>query len=210
MIKVLLFDFWGTLVETGVYSPTKQVQDMLRVHMPFGQYVVKMERAMMTQKFDSLREAFLAVGETFGMRVHGEVMEQLIGLWNKSWMLARPYEEIEEMLGELQKKYRLVLVSNSDVFSVPKVVEKYGLGKYFEKQFWSYEMGKIKTDEEFMQAVLRELNVDVQDCVFIGDSLHSDMAVATRAGMRGILMDRKSGREYSPKVKSLRELQAQL
>ncbi len=210
MTKVLLFDLWGTLVETGISSPTKQVQQTLRINIPFSSYIMNMEQAMMTTPFENLHDAFIAVAQEFKIHPRQEILEHLIGLWNKSWMLAQPYEEVKEMLAQLQKKYRLVLISNTDCFSVPKVLEKYNLNQYFEKQFLSYELGFIKTDERFMQKVLKELNVNLNDCVFIGDSLQSDMAVAQRIGMKHILMDRKNTREFHPKIPSLRELEQQL
>ncbi len=210
MTKVLLFDLWGTLIETGIQSPTKQVQQTLRVNMPFSSYINVMEKAMMTKKFESLHEAFVAVAQELNIHPRQEMLEQLIGLWNKSWMLAQPYQDTEEMLAQLQKKYRLILVSNTDCFSAPKVLEKYNLAKYFEKIFYSYELGLIKTDDNFMQTVLKQLKVNINDCVFIGDSLQSDMAVAQRIGMKHLLMDRRNGREFHPKITSLRELEEQL
>ena len=210
MTKVLLFDLWGTLIETGIQSPTKQVQQTLRVNMPFSSYINIMEKAMMTTKFESLHDAFIATAQEFKIHPRQEMLEHLIGLWNKSWMLAQPYQDTEEMLAQLQKKYRLVLVSNTDCFSAPKVLEKYNLNKYFEKIFYSYELGLIKTNDQFMQTVLKQLNVSINDCVFIGDSLQSDMAVAQRIGMKHILMDRRNGRDFHPKITSLRELEQQM
>ena len=58
MVKAILFDFWGTLVSNGVWSPIKQVKQKLDINMPFSEYVVRMERAMMTEKFPSLKKAF--------------------------------------------------------------------------------------------------------------------------------------------------------
>ncbi len=210
MKKVLLFDFWGTLVENGTPSPTKQVQQALRIYMPFSAYINTMEQTMMTKPFESVRDAFIAIADTFRVHPRQEAIEHLIGIWNKSWMLAQPYEETEELLAQLQKKYRLILVSNTDCFSAPKVIEKHGFQKYFEKIFLSYEIGIIKTDPKFLEKVLHEINVTVDDCIFIGDSLQSDIAVAKRAGMKHILMDRKNTRDFQPKITSLRELEQQL
>ena len=63
-------------------------------------------------------------------------MEQLIGVWNRSWMLAKPYEEVKEELEKLQKRYRLILVSNTDCFSIEQVLDKFQLRGYFTKSFY--------------------------------------------------------------------------
>ncbi len=210
MVNTLIFDFWGTLVENGIRSPIKEVKQILNIKMPFSEYVVKMERAMMTMPFHSLAEAFEAVVKEFGLSPPPEVIDELVGMWNKSWMLAQPYEEVEGVLGKLQKKYRLVLISNTDNHSVTKVLEKYKLGEFFEKMFFSYELGKIKTDKEFLMEILSRLGVTVDECVLIGDSLHSDIAAAQHVGMRAILVDRRATRGYMPTVQNLREIEGGL
>ena len=67
MVKAILFDFWGTLVENGVHSPIKQVKNILNIRLPFSEYVIRMEKAMMTQEFSSLKDAFIAVGKEFNI-----------------------------------------------------------------------------------------------------------------------------------------------
>ena len=167
MVKVLLFDFWGTLVEQGVHSPIKQVRNLLQINLPFSDYVVRMERAMMSKEFSGLREAFQSVCHEFQIQCPEEVMEELVGMWNKSWMLAHPYPEVENTLTYLQQNYTLALVSNTDSISVRKVLEKYNLQKYFKHCFFSFEMGLLKTDPDFLSRALEQLKVGGDDCVLI-------------------------------------------
>ncbi|MBI2102825.1 HAD family hydrolase [Candidatus Woesearchaeota archaeon] len=210
MIKVLFFDFWGTLVENGVWSPIKQVKTILGIKDPFSEYVVKMEKAMMTRSFSSLREAFQALCVEFNVSCTEENLDLLVGMWNKSWMLAKPYEEVVEVLQQLTQDYTLVLVSNTDCFSINSVLEKYALKQYFEKIVFSCEIGKIKTDEDFFPTVLRELQVSPEECLMVGDSLQSDIEPAERVGMHAVLVDRKNSREHGHKISSLRELEKKI
>ncbi|MEK6938631.1 MAG: HAD family hydrolase [Nanoarchaeota archaeon] len=210
MVKVILFDFWGTLVENGVWSPCKQVKNILQIDLPFSDYITRMERVMMTSKFFELKDAFLAVANEFKVRMTPHQLELLIGMWNKSWMLAQPYKEVKEVLEKLKKEHTLVLVSNTDCFSEIRVLEKFGLLKYFDKTFYSYEMGLLKTDKRFFDQVLFELNVTLEDCVLVGDSLQSDIQAAKQANIKAILIDRKNLREFSPKIASLTELETAL
>lgn len=210
MSKAIFFDFWGTVVENGVWSPIKQVKNILGINVPFPEYVVRMERAMMTSKFPELKEAFKNVCQEFNTDINEEKLEQLIGIWNKSWMLAHPYEEIKEVLGKLKNKYQLVLISNTDCFSVPKVIEKFSLDQVFDQIFLSYEIGLIKTDNSFFQQILRELELAAEDCVMVGDSIQSDIMAAKQAGIKAILIDRKNTRDFHPKIKNLKELEDSL
>ena len=103
MIKVLFFDFWGTLVENGVWSPIKQVRTILGIKAPFSEYVVRMEKVVMTKNFDSLREAFQALCADFTVLCTEEQLDSLVGMWNKSWMLAKPLRKLEKCCSNLPK-----------------------------------------------------------------------------------------------------------
>src|SRR3990167_5120381 len=127
MVKIILFDFWGTLADTGVKSPIKQVKEILGISLPFSEYVLRMEKVMMTKTFPSLREAFEAVAQEFRVQASSEQIDELVGMWNKSWMLSKPYEETQMVLVDLKRDYKLVLLANTDCFSVEKVLDKFSL-----------------------------------------------------------------------------------
>ncbi len=207
MAKAIFFDCWGTLIEQGVHSPLKQVKELLGITIPFSYYVVRMERAMMTRSFSTLREAFLAVAKEFNLQPSEETLNELIGMWNKSWMLAQPYPEVEEVLRELQKSYVLVLVSNTDNFGVEKVLEKFGLRNYFAETFFSYQLGNLKTDKRFFYQIFDRLGLAPEDCVIVGDSMQSDIVPAKQLGMMAVLIDRRDQRDFPTKIKDLRELE---
>ncbi len=207
MVKAILFDFWGTLVENGVWSPIKQVKSILNIKLPFPEYVVRMERAMMTSKFENLKSAFIAVCKEFNLEVDEEKIGQLVGIWNKSWMLAQPYDETVSALKKLKEKYQLILVSNTDNFSIEHVMNKFNLSELFDNIFLSYNLGLIKTDERFFKQVLSEITLGVDDCVIVGDSLQSDVIAAKKVGIKAVLIDRRNSREFHPKIKTLMELE---
>ena len=206
MIEAVIFDFWGTLVENGVWSPIKQVKAILGIRIPFSEYVVRMEKAMMTKEFPTLKEAFEAVCKEFGVESTEEKMEKLVGMWNKSWMLAKPYDEVVEELQKLKENYKLILVSNTDNFSVNKVFEKFNLENLFDETFLSCDLGLIKTDPEFLKTILEKVDLKPEECILVGDSIQSDVKAAENAGIKGVLIDRKDRREFQPKIKNLKEL----
>lgn len=210
MTKAILLDFWGTLVNQGVRSPIKQVKEILDIRLPFPEYVVRMEHVLMTKKYNDLKEAFIEVGHEFRIELSEEQLEQLVGMWNKSWMLAEPYPEVAEMLKKLKENYQLILVSNTDCFSVQKVLEKFNLEQSFDKIFFSFEIGLIKTDKQFFTHVLNECNLQIDDCVMVGDSIQSDVMAAKRIGIKAVLIDRRQTRDFTPKIDDLTQLEANL
>ncbi|MBI2151844.1 HAD family hydrolase [Candidatus Woesearchaeota archaeon] len=206
MIKAILFDFWGTLVEQGLHSPLKELHAIFCPRTSFSEFVIKAEKAMMTKTYPGLKEMFLCLENEFNFPLSEEFRDNLIGFWNKNWMLAHPYPETEIILKELKETYTLALISNTDSISIERVMEKFSLKQFFYKTFLSYNLGLIKSEPDFLKTVLKELKLDATEVLVVGDSLQSDIYPAKKMGIKAILIDRKNKRDVQPKINSLQEL----
>lgn len=210
-IKAIFFDFWGTLVENGVRSPSKEVKFILRLRdMDFSEFILKFEEAFMTKKFESLKQGFQEVIKAFNLAVPEFVVEKLIGMWNKNSILSMPYDETVDALTELKKDYKLVLISNTDPFSIGAVLDKFELRKYFDEVFLSCETGMLKSNPELFEKVLKKLKIKKTEAVMVGDSIESDIKAAENAGIKAVLVDRRGTREYPEKISLLTELKEKL
>lgn len=204
MTKLIIFDFWGTLVENGVFpSPTQQARSILNLRMNFVDFVIRFEKAFMLEKFADLREAFTKVCSEFEIDPSEELLDNLVGMWNKNMLLAKPFPEVTKALAQLQQTYTLAIISNADCFSVEQVLDKYALRKYFKSMRLSYEEGILKLNPELFKRVLNDVNVNPEDAIMVGDSIHSDMLSAKQVGIPGILVDRKDKRQFEQKVQRL-------
>ncbi|MGV8171351.1 MAG: HAD family hydrolase [Candidatus Woesearchaeota archaeon] len=207
MVKAIIFDLQGTLVENGVFpSPMKQAKYILRIDAPFSDFVMRFERAFMIKQHSSLKEAFGMVCEEFHVMPKDFVLEKLIGLWNKNKLLSKLYPDTLPAIQKLKEKYVLILVANIDCFS-REMVEKHKLGEYFNEMVLSCDAGMLKSDKGFYNTILNKLGLDTDDVVIVGDSIESDMETARNAGIKGILLDRNDRREYSNKILSLNDLE---
>jgi HAD superfamily hydrolase (TIGR01549 family) len=210
-VKAIFFDFWGTLVENGVRSPVKQVKWILRLNeMDFSEYIVKFEEVFMTKEIESLKQGFEEVVKEFTTNAPDFLIEKLIGMWNKNSILAQPYEETIEVLESLKQDYKLILISNTDNFSINSVLEKYDLKKYFDETALSCETGLLKSDKKAFENVLKKLKIKKGEAIMVGDSMESDVKSAENAGIRPILIDRRDRRDFEDKISSLRELKEKL
>lgn len=211
MAKAILFDFFGTLVQNGVErSPIRQIHNMLWLDIPFHEFIGPFEKAFMLKKFDNLFDAFKEVCAAFNLEPRPDLLNNLVGLWNRNKLMARPFPETIEVLEELKKKYKLALISNTDCFSIEDIMLKYNLNKYFDVLCYSYKEGYLKTDPELFKIALERLGMKEYDAIMVGDSLESDIAGATQVGIHAILIDRMGRREFSPKIADLRELSAKI
>ncbi|MFT4282981.1 MAG: HAD family hydrolase [Candidatus Woesearchaeota archaeon] len=212
MTKLIIFDVWGTLIETGVRpSPSKQVKYFLRDRRDFSEFVLHFEEVFLTKEYESLKQGFEEVVNEFGLRIPDFVYDKLIGMWNKNAILAKEYEDTFEVLEDLKKEgYKLALLANIDKFSWEQLKQKFELDKYFDKVFLSFETGKLKHNETAYKDILKAFKVKSDDAVMIGDGIESDMESSAKSDIKGILIDRRDSREFQNKITSLKEIKENL
>ncbi|MFO8016780.1 MAG: HAD family hydrolase [Candidatus Woesearchaeota archaeon] len=206
--KGIIFDFWGTLVENGVSpSPARKVRYLLNLQMPFSEFIVPFEETFMKKEYNDLYEGFTEVCRQFNIEPKQELLDKLVGMWNKNKMFAKPYRETKSVLEDLRKKgYKLALISNTDCFSLKEVMEKFGLDQYFDAIALSHENGMLKTDAGLFRKTLEDLGLKEDEVIMVGDSMESDILAAESAGIRAVLVDRRGKRDHKDKIDTLEEL----
>ncbi|HEY6471850.1 MAG TPA: HAD family hydrolase [Acidimicrobiales bacterium] len=112
----------------------------------------------------------------------------------------------------LRGRYRLGLLSNGS-----RLPEAVGLGGVFECVVFAQDHRVAKPDKGIFEIVERQLGLDPDECVLVGDHLLNDVAGAKRAGWSAVWIDRDGigegdGFEVRPDavVGSLHELHAVL
>ena len=110
--------------------------------------------------------------------------------WN-AMLLDIPVEKME-LLNQLRNKYRIFLLSNTNIIHVKAftaIVENaYGLNafeKVFEKVYYSCFLNMRKPDQEIFELVINENKLNKEETVFIDDSLQH-VEGARRTGIHGI------------------------
>ncbi len=205
-MKGILFDFWGTLVDNGVNpSPVKQAKKILGLKMPFKEYIEPFERAYMTEDVDDLYEAFENVCDEFNLEPEERLLDDLVGMQNKSDILAEPYDETFDVLEDLREDYKIALVSNTPP-NIHRVLDKFGMKKYFDAIVLSCDTGYLKTDPEMFEIALDKLGLEADEVVHVGDSMETDVKGAEKAGIEPILIDRWSNRSYKNRIEDLTQL----
>ena len=85
----------------------------------------------------------------------------------------------------LKHKYKLYLVSNTNSIHQKYGYKDYGFLKLFDKLFLSHEVGFIKPEKEFYQAVEKESGFPSEEHIFIDDILEY-VDAAKKLGWDGI------------------------
>jgi len=165
----------------------------------------------MLKRFQNQAEAFETVCSEFRVRPFPIVIEKLIGVWNKNKILAKPYDDTMEGLEALRAQgHKLVFMANMDSFTFDFLREKFELDKVFDVLAPSCESGLLKTNPKALDAICASMGVKKSDCIFVGDSIQSDMLAAQVNQIPGVLLDRKGSQEYETKAQTMAELQPYL
>ncbi len=207
MIRDVVFDFYGTLVE---YRPDKVVDpDERRAHallaargirLGFDEFCAGLYRAIDDHEREArrtLREphmhdiarAFLA-GHTAGELPPG-LAEEFSAVFCEEWgSSATAVEGLGGLLDALGQRYRLSIVSNT--FCPPLVhatLARLGIGARFAAVRTSAELGIRKPHAGIFEAALEGLGATAGEALYVGDSYGPDYLGATAAGLRALLID---------------------
>lgn len=97
---------------------------------------------------------------------HKITAEQFIKYWSSIFWLN---DDVISLLPILKKKYKLYLLSNTNVIHQKYGYQHYEFLKMFDKLFLSHEVGFVKPEEEIYRAVERFSGFPSQELIFIDD-----------------------------------------
>ena len=117
-------------------------------------------------------------------------------------MLCNEFEldpQMEKLLSECARQgVSMYVLSNSGfrAEALMEILNRFGIGKYFEMLWSSADFGRIKPDREFFElAISRALfdNPDAkrEDIIFVGDLYETDVTGAKNAGIKSAWLNRK-------------------
>ena len=98
------------------------------------------------------------------------------------------YHGIDTLLADLQQKYRLVALTNTNIIHSSVWKAKYDNSlRYFEQVFSSHELRERKPNAKAYQIVLDYLRVEPQQAVFLDDNI-DNIRGADQLGLKTILV----------------------
>jgi len=189
MLPNLLFDFGGVIIDIE-YARTP---DALRRLSRAGS-TVEFTQASQAELFDQLETGQLTPAEfRAALRTHYELEAtdaEIDAAWN-ALLLDVPAERLA-LIGELRRQgHATALLSNTNQLHIEEVNRRlarqygfqHGIADCLDRVFYSQEVGLRKPGEEIFHHVLREMNWQPADTLFIEDS-PQHIATARRLGLR--------------------------
>lgn len=133
------------------------------------------------------------------MAKHEEIFDEIYSFFGEpsAWEL---YPDTIESLERLKSnELSLAIVSNWNS-SLTKVVNGLNLTDYFNFVLSSAEAGWKKPSPKIFHLALERAGTEPSRAVHIGDTYQADILGARRAGIRGIMLDRRGGTHHEHEV----------
>ncbi len=191
-IRNIIFDLGGVIVNIDPVKTANAFAELTRTDpvdiMALHQsqnFFTDYEKGMITDsQFRENLNAFL------GKKFSDEVID-------KAWgeiLMDIPHQKIV-MLTDARKDHRTFLLSNTNHIHTLKFTQTFreatgkGIDTFFEKVYYSFEMGKRKPDADIFEQVLRENGLQPEETLMVDDS-QPNIETARRLGMQTLHVER--------------------
>ena len=109
-----------------------------------------------------------------------EVTDDQIDYAWTSLLVCIPAEKLD-LLIELRKKYKVLMLSNTNNLSFRFSLEMFTVGgrqvdDYFDKCYLSYMIRLAKPSPEIFLALLQDAGLKAEECLFLDDGIHNIQA----------------------------------
>lgn len=221
MIKHIIFDCFGTLIDTGNNSikAVEQILSNVGAHVNarefYEDWKAKKRQKMNSSVFLNEKTLFeLSLSEAFaqyGIEADAakEVKPMIRSLFAERIVFPDVHEAIERLTKE---NVDIAIGSTTDTDSLLYYLELNHLS--FSNIYTSEKMQVYKPDEKFYKTILHRSGWLAEECLFVGDSYLEDVCGPKKVGMKTVLLDRKAlykATERSPQpdfvIHSLLELE---
>ncbi len=178
MIKAILFDLDGTLVDT-LMDLANAANRVLEMHGLPGHELDAYRRFVGNGAKNLMMQCSGATDEALIERLYSDFLT----VYDKSCLeTVRPYDGTVELLDELiAKGYRLGVVTNKPHEQALRIVENL-FGDRFLCVFGGCDRYPRKPDPASVMLAAQQIGVAVKDCLFVGDS-DVDVRTAHAAGI---------------------------
>ena len=209
-IKAVLFDLGETLVNFGKVNTTELFREGARLSydflkslgQPVGNFKYYCWRNLINLRirhwlsnitrndFNSL-VLLRGIGTKKGIKLDRKQWQHFAWLWYEPLSkVAQAESDIIETLTALKESgIKLGIVSNTFVTSssLEKHLEQIGLLDFFPVRVYSYEFAFRKPDVRIFKAAAEKIGEKLENILFVGDRIETDIKPAMKAGMQAVL-----------------------
>ena len=180
MVKCIIFDMGDVLVNNNPRKACSRISRYCPAEVDEVWFAPKgMHKLMDTGKLTK-RQLYQAAVRN--LRLYGLSQKKFEEIYADIFSNNIPVQRIARLL---RKRYRLILLSNTDPIHFEHEKRKFPILKIFSAHVLSYKVGYVKPHRRIFEAALKASGCPASECIFIDDKAHN-VAGARKLGMRTI------------------------
>lgn len=199
LTRAVLFDLDDTLFDHR-RSARAALQEVHRVHAPgfdfaaferhHSHFLEEMHLEVLAGRIgldDARRERFRKVFQALGVSLGPSQTDAVATAYRDGYMTARrPVHGASELLAEIARSARIVIVTNNLLDEQQDKLEYCGLARFVDVLIASEDVGVSKPQRGIFEIAVSRAGVSARAAVMVGDSWANDIAGARAAGIRAL------------------------
>jgi len=183
MIQVIYFDLGKVIID---FDHSRAAQELLKVTpLSLKEAMAVLSDGELISEYETGRLSSQEHYRKVCRRLQMEVSIEKFGeLWG-SMFLPEPLVS-ESFLQALKKRYRLMLLSNTNEIHFDFVIRHYPILRVIEERLLSYQAGCMKPEARIFELAIRKAGVAPENIFFTDDRLEN-IEAAQRAGIQALL-----------------------
>ena len=199
MIKAIVFDCYGTLIDTGNGSIHAVRQILAKNHSDadpiefYKRWKGIHRRLCSSQRFSLESIHFLnGLKEMYEVYAINGTPEDDVNIYLSTLGKRMIFPEVHEVIAELSTKFSLAIGSNSD--HIPLVEDLLRNLIDIQDVFSSETLQAYKPNGNFFWKMLSKLRLTIEEIVYVGDSPLEDILAPSTLGIKCIWINRRNDR----------------
>ena len=183
MIEVVYFDLGKVIVD---FDHSRAAQELLKVTpLSLKEAMAVLSDGELVSEYETGRLSSQQHYRKVCRRLQMEVsIEKFRELWG-SMFLPEPLLS-ESFLQDLKKRYRLMLLSNTNEIHFDFVIQNYPILRMIEERLLSYQAGCMKPQTRIFELAIKKAGVAPEN-IFFTDDRPENIQAAQRAGIQALL-----------------------
>jgi len=183
MIEVVYFDLGKVIVD---FDHSRAAQELLKVTpLSLKEAMAVLSDGELVSEYETGRLSSQQHYRKVCRRLQMEVsIEKFRELWG-SMFLPEPLLS-ESFLQDLKKRYRLMLLSNTNEIHFDFVIQNYPILRMIEERLLSYQAGCMKPQARIFELAIKKAGVAPEN-IFFTDDRPENIEAAQRSGIQALL-----------------------